>query len=165
MKPWTAALVLAMLPVVKAGYDPNAGVDRSLKTEAENEGDQIRGFETIEEQVRFLADLPESEQIAFLEDTMDDAGQGLAMFEKLANAWLNGDNKTIGEILVNELKTKAPVLYQKLLVQRNVRWSVKIAEILNRSGVQMIAVGAGHLAGPDSLQAQLANRGIRVKSY
>ncbi len=57
----------------KAGYDPNAGVDRLLKAQAEKEGDKIHGFETAEEQVRFFADLPEPEQIAFLEETLGEA--------------------------------------------------------------------------------------------
>ena len=41
----------------------------------------------------------------------------------------------------------------------------KIAEILKGSDVQQIAVGAAHLAGPDSLQVQLAKRGITVERH
>jgi uncharacterized protein YbaP (TraB family) len=37
--------------------------------------------------------------------------------------------------------------------------------MLKGSGVQQIAVGAAHLAGPDSLQVQLAKRGIKVERY
>lgn len=33
------------------------------------------------------------------------------------------------------------------------------------AGVAFIAVGAGHLIGPDSVQAQLAERGIRSERY
>jgi uncharacterized protein YbaP (TraB family) len=165
MRPWTAGLIFAVLPLQKAGYDPNAGVDRILKTQAEKEGDKIFGFETAEEQVRFLADLPETDQIAFLEESLDDAEKGLALLDKLATAWLAGDTETIGHILVDELKTKSPALYDKLVVQRNVRWAGKIAEILKRPGVRQIAVGTAHLAGPDSLQVQLAKRGIKVEPY
>ncbi len=49
-----------------------------------------------EEQVRFFAELPESEQIAFLEETLGDAEKGMAQLEKLARAWIDGDNETIG---------------------------------------------------------------------
>ena len=165
MRPWMAALTFSVLPFVKAGYDPNAGVDHLLKAQAEKEGDKIHGFETAEQQVRFLADLPEPDQIAFLEETIEDAEKGIAQLEKLAKAWMDGDNETIGNMLVNEFKKEAPALYQKLLVQRNIAWSEKIAEILKGSGVQQIAVGAAHLAGPDSLQVQLAKRGIKVERY
>jgi uncharacterized protein len=165
MKPWMAALMFAVLPLQQAGYDPDAGIDRLLKAQAEKEGHKIYGFETAEEQVRFLAELPESEQIAFLEETLGDAEKGMAQFEKLAKAWIDGDNETIGNILVNEFKKEAPAVYEKFLVQRNIAWSEKIAEILKGSGVQQIAVGAAHLVGPDSLQVQLAKRGIKVERY
>ncbi|HWM26471.1 MAG TPA: TraB/GumN family protein [Chthoniobacterales bacterium] len=165
MKPWMAAMMFAILPLQKAGYDPNAGVDRLLKAQAEKEGDKIHGFETAEEQVRFFAEMPEAEQIAFLEETLGDAEEGLAQLEKLAKAWIAGDNETIGSILVNEFKNASPAVYEKLLVKRNIAWSKKIAEILQGSGVQQIAVGAAHLAGPDSLQVQLQKRGIKVERY
>lgn len=165
LKPWMAGLMFAVLPLQKAGYDPNAGIDRLLKAQAEKEGDKIHGFETAEEQVRFFADLPEPEQIAFLEETLGEAEEGLAQLEKLARAWIDGDTATIGNLLVTELKNEAPAVYQKLVVQRNIAWSKKIAEILQGSGVQQIAVGAAHLAGPDSLQVQLAKRGIKVERY
>ena len=89
----------------------------------------------------------------------------MAQLEKLAKAWMDGDNETLGNILVNELKKEAPAIYEKFLVQRNIAWSEKIAGILKGSGVQQIAVGAAHLAGPDSLQVQLAKRGIKVERY
>ncbi len=163
MRPWMAALMFAVIPLQKAGYDPNAGVDRLLKAQAEKEGDKIQGFETAEEQVRFFADLPEPEQIAFLEEILGDAEKGMAQLEKLAKAWLEGDNETLGNILANEFKKEAPAIYEKFLVRRNIAWSEKIAAILKGSGVQQIAVGAAHLAGPDSLQVQLAKRGIKVE--
>jgi uncharacterized protein len=165
IKPWMAAMMFTVLPLQKAGYDQNAGIDRFLKARAEKEGAKIRGFETAEEQVRFFAELPEPEQIAFLEETLGDAEKGMAQLETIARAWIEGDNETIGNILVNEFKKETPALYKKLVVQRNIAWSEKIAEILKGSGVQQIAVGAAHLAGPDSLQAQLAKRGIRVERY
>jgi uncharacterized protein len=165
MKPWMAALMLAVLPLQKSGYDPNAGIDRLLKAQAEKEGDKIFGFETMEQQVRIFADMPESEQIAFLDETLDEVEKGLDLLDKLAKAWIDGDTETIGRILVDDFKKEAPAVYQKLLVQRNIAWSEKIVEILKGSGVQQIAVGAAHLAGPDSLQVQLAKRGIKVERY
>jgi uncharacterized protein YbaP (TraB family) len=165
MKPWMAALMFTVLPLQKAGYDPDAGIDRLLRAQAEKEGDKIYGFETAREQIRFFSELPESDQIAFLEETLGDAEKGMAQLEKLARAWMDGDNETIGNVLVNEFKKEAPAVYEKFLVQRNIAWSETIAGILKRSGVQQIAVGAAHLAGPDSLQVQLAKRGIKVERY
>jgi uncharacterized protein YbaP (TraB family) len=165
MRPWMAALLLGVLPLQKAGYDANAGVDHLVKEQAEKEGDKVNGFETQEQQVRFLADLPEADQIAFLVDTLDDVSQGIGLLDKLATAWLEGDTKTINDVFVNEVKVKAPSIYQKLIVDRNVRWAERIAELQRAPGVRLIAVGAGHLVGPDSVQAQLVKKGIKAQPY
>jgi uncharacterized protein len=165
MQPWLAAVVLSGRPLATAGYDPQAGIDRKLKAQAQAEGDKIRGFETVVAQVRMFADLPQAAQIAFLVEVLDDLEEGLELLDKLAKAWIDGDTETIARIGVDQMKREAPVVYKKLLVDRNVAWSEKIVEILKGSGVQQIAVGAAHLAGPDSLQAQLEKRGIKAERY
>jgi len=48
-------------------------------------------------------------------------------------------------------------------VQRNERWVNAITAMIKGSGVKFIAVGAGHLAGPDSVQNALKRRGVRVE--
>jgi len=165
MQPWMAAVVLAVIPLVKAGYDPKAGIDRVLRAQAVAEGDQIRGFETAEAQVRMFADLPEAVQVAFLVEVLDDVEEGLGLLDKLARAWMDGDTRTIARLGLDELKREAPAVYKKLLVDRNVAWSEQIVEILKGSGVVQIAVGAAHLAGPDSVQVQLEKKGIKVEPY
>jgi uncharacterized protein YbaP (TraB family) len=165
MRPWMAALLLAEMQFVKAGYDPKAGVERTLKVQAVAEGDRIEGFETAEEQLRLLADMPEADQVAFLATTLDDLEKGMDLVEELAKAWINGDTDTIARLTADEIKRETPSVYQKLIVQRNIAWSEKIAAMLKGSGVRQIAVGAAHLVGPDSVQAQLAKRGIKVERY
>ena len=165
MQPWLAAVMLGSMPLIKAGYDPKAGIDRMLRAQAVAESDQIRGFETVETQVRMMADLPEAVQVAFLAEMLDDVEEGLGLLEKIAQAWIDGDTETIATLGVAEMKREAPEAYKKLLVDRNVAWSEKIVEILKGSGVVQIAVGAAHLAGPDSVQVQLEKRGIKVEKY
>ena len=165
MQPWLAAVLLGTMPLVKAGYDPKAGIDRLLRAQAVAEGDQIRGLETAETQVRMMADLPQAVQIAFLAETLDDVEEGLELLDKIAKAWIEGDTETIARLGVAEMKREAPEAYKKLLVDRNIAWSEKIVEMLKGSGVVQIAVGAAHLAGPNSVQAQLEKRGIKVESY
>ena len=165
MRPWVAAVMLTLMQVQKAGYDPKSGVEHFLTAQAEKEGDKVLGLETLEQQMKFFADLPEEEQVAFLEQTLDHASEGVALLDRLAKAWSEGDVDTISDVFVDELKTQAPNLYDKLVVQRNIRWSEQIEEILRGSGVHQIAVGAGHLVGPDSLQLQLEKRGLKVERH
>ncbi len=165
MRPWLAGIILSAAPLLKAGYDPKSGVERVLTAQATAEGDKIRGFETAEEQFGIFASMSEEEQLAFLTDTMDELEKGIEELDKLAKAWIDGDTETIGRLIVEEIKQKAPSVYDKIVVRRNKAWAEKIEQILKGSGVQQIAVGAAHLAGPDSLQAQLAKRGIKVEKY
>lgn len=165
MRPWLAGIILTAMPLLKAGYDPKSGVERVLTKQAMAEGDKIHGFETAEEQFGILAGLSEKEQLDFLSDTMDEIDKGIEELDKLAKAWIDGDVEAIGRFFVDEMKAKAPAVYDKLIVRRNIAWADKIEQILKGSGVQQIAVGAGHLAGPDSLQVQLAKRGIKVEKY
>jgi uncharacterized protein YbaP (TraB family) len=165
MQPWLAAVFLAVGPIMKAGYDPKAGVERMLSAQAKAEGDQVRGFETAEEQLQILAGLSEAEQIAFLTSVFDDLEKGVDLVDKLAKAWIDGDIDTITQLSVDDIRKEAPTVYQKFIVRRNIAWSEKIAGMLKGSGVQLIAVGAAHLVGPDSVQAQLAKRGIKAERY
>ena len=53
-----------------------------------------------------------------------------------------------------------PRLEQVLLIQRNKNWAAWVRDRLTKPGTVFVAVGAGHLAGKGSVQAQLATAGI-----
>lgn len=162
MRPWLAAVTIGTLPFAKAGLDPAAGADRTLRGVAVGEGDAIHGFETVEQQLRFLADFSEAEQIAFLESALDDAAEGPAQLAEISDAWEKGDMKTLDRIIVDEMKDEEPALYRRLIVERNIAWAKRIRALLAGRGTTFVAVGVGHLVGPDSVQAQLAKAGIRA---
>lgn len=163
MKPWLAALTLSVAPLLKAGLDPEAGVDKQLKSQMTSAGKPVHGLETAEQQIQFLADLPSPMQVAFLRDTLRDADKGTAELLSLVDVWKQGDVAAIAKLENDELKTREPALYQTLIVQRNAQWAGKIKDMMKQPGTVFIAVGAAHLAGPDSVQAQLAKLGITVQ--
>src|SRR3954470_1433887 len=144
MRPWMAAVLLSAGPLSKAGYDPKAGVERILVAQASAEGDKIQGLETAEDQFRIFGEMGDAEQVAFLDSTLDDLDKGIELLDKLAKAWIDGDTATIERIGLDEMRTKEPAVYDKLVVQRNKAWAEKIAAMLKGSGVQQIAVGALH---------------------
>ena len=53
-------------------------------------------------------------------------------------------------------------VYEALLVKRNANWADQIETMLEGSGTVFIAVGAAHLAGDDSVQRLLEQRGVEV---
>jgi uncharacterized protein len=163
MRPWLAALTLAVSPLLKAGLDPAHGVDKLLKAQMADAGKPVLGLETAEQQIHFLADMPTSVQLAFLRSTMRDADKGPIELTRLIDAWKNGDVATIAHLEDEDMRQAEPKLYQRLLVQRNKAWATKIATLLQQPGTVFIAVGAAHLAGPDSVQAQLKQLGLPVE--
>lgn len=164
LKPWLAALSLSVAPLVKAGYDPQSGVELALKARAQAAGKRLHGFETLEKQVGMLATLPDDVQLEFLRETLKDFDEAVEMLDSMVEAWAKGDVQALDRIVVEEMKTDAPELYKVLLVDRNTDWANQIQTLLQGSGTAFIAVGAAHLTGDDSVQSILQSRGVAVET-
>lgn len=164
MRPWLAALVLTVTPLVQAGMDPSQGVDKQLKARMVKAGKPVDGLETSEQQIRILAGMPEPLQLDMLRETFHEIEEGPKKLRELIDAWKNGDIQTIAKLESTELQQESPELYKQLIVDRNKAWAQIIAKRLHdpAGGTSIIAVGAGHLAGPDSLQKQLEGMGFTV---
>lgn len=161
-RPWFAALTLSVAPLAKAGYDPASGVELLLKARAEAAGKPVSGFETIDEQIRILAGFPEEAQLEFLRATLEDYENATVELDKLVEAWAAGDVEAIETIGVEPMRESSEELYQALLVRRNTNWANQIQTMLEGAGTAFIAVGAAHLAGDDSVQEILEQRGVEV---
>lgn len=163
LRPWLAGLTLSVGPLVKAGYDPASGVETKLKAAARAAGKPIRTLETLEQQIGFFADLPPAVELAFLLSALDEMDTGPATLDALVAAWSAGDQEALNALMVSEMAVDYPELYQALLVDRNKDWAGQIQTLLAGKGVTVIAVGAAHLVGDDSVQVQLLARGIAVE--
>jgi len=163
MRPWLAGVTLSVAPLLKAGYDPNSGVEAKLKAEAKAAGKPIRTLETAEQQIRFFADMSPAMELTFLRSSLDDATDAPALLDEMVAAWAGGDVAGIDRLMIAEMRADYPALYELLLVRRNADWAQQIDTLLKSKGVTIIAVGAGHLAGDESVQAQLAKRGIKAE--
>jgi uncharacterized protein YbaP (TraB family) len=163
MRPWLAAVSLSMLPVIKAGYDPKSGVEVVLAKEVKAAGKAEKSFETPEQQIRFFADLPAKSEADFLSATLDDVDEGVGKIDKMVTAWAAGDLASLEAEFVSEMKSDYPELYELLITKRNQDWAQQLKAKLAGSGVSFVAVGSGHLVGPDSVQAQLAKLGIKAE--
>lgn len=163
MRPWLAALTLTVAPLIKAGYDPKAGVDQVLEDQAEADGKPIRTFETMEQQMRFFADLPPEVELEVLRQTLGETEDGKAVLDRMADAWARGDVRALEIDVIDEMRAEHPKVYAALFTDRNKVWAERIDRLMDGAGVHFVAVGAGHLLGPDSVQAQLAARGIETE--
>jgi uncharacterized protein YbaP (TraB family) len=164
MRPWLAALTFSLAPITEAGYDPDLGVDTLLGRTARAQNKPIRAFETMEQQFGFFASLPPQIELQLLREALDDLGRGPEVLDQLSAAWASGDTAAFERLFVDELRD-SPELYKVLIDDRNEAWAEAIEARMKGSGVSFVAVGAGHLAGPDSLQAKLARRGITAERH
>lgn len=162
LRPWFAGLTLSVAPLMKAGYDPQSGVELVLKARAEAAGKPISGLETIDKQIGILAGMSEPDQLAFLRSVLEAWEESTVELDRMVETWSSGDIAGFEAVAVEEMQTESPAVYQALLVQRNTDWAGQIQKMLEGSGTAFIAVGAAHLAGDDSVQDILEDRGVAV---
>jgi hypothetical protein len=162
-RPWMAALVISIKHIASQGYTASNGVEKTLSDEMTTAGKPIHGLETIEQQLRYFMTLPPDTERQMLDEAMDDVEADAGKSDAMVTAWMAGDVATLAELIHQDIAANEPDAYQALVVDRNIAWAGHIEQLLKGSGVSFIAVGAGHLAGPDSVQAQLAKRGIAVQ--
>ena len=166
MRPWAAALMLSMQPQMIGGAQVNAGADITVTRAARANAKPVRFFETLEEQARLFADLPEPAEVQYLTDVLKARAAPLRGFtrqEPLEQAWLDGDLAKLGPGMVGQMEAQNSALYQALLKRRNELWAERLVkELAVGPRVQLVNVGALHLLGDDGLPALLKARGYTV---
>lgn len=157
-EPWYPALVLSMLPLIKHGMVPEAGVEAKLalihgsrpKEALENARDQIQLFDT----------LSQGAQLAYLDSVVTNYDTIGPQMEDLVSAWGKGDAEAIGAAMTANFDS--PEVIDALIRKRNKAWADWISQRMARPGTLFLAVGAGHLAGPDSVQHYLSLAGVKT---
>jgi uncharacterized protein YbaP (TraB family) len=159
---WAAALLVNAAATTSLRLSAEQGGEAVLTGLFARSGKPIGGLEAIERQLGLFDSLPEAEQRRLLVQAVRDAGRAARQLDALHDAWSRGDVAQLEAQYLGPVK-QAPILYAALIEARNRRWAAVIDEaLLPGAGPAFIAVGAGHLLGPDSLQMRLAERGWRI---
>jgi uncharacterized protein len=145
------------------GMQVGNGADMVLRHQAELEGKPVEGLETLESQLNMFTSMPAT---AAAPPPRAGTPVGAASMESLSramtdmqSAWKRGDQSLFVGML-GQLKQASPDTYRMLFTERNARWADWIAGRMQTPGTVFVAVGAGHLAGQDSLLVRLAEHGI-----
>lgn len=162
LRPWLASLIVGNAPLLEAGYDPAAGVETRLHERAALAGKPVRGLETMEDQFLYLADLPGETQIDLLRHMIQPPEVMLADLDASVAAWVVGDMAGLERAISLPMRRGSGALYQAIIVRRSVLLADHLQTVLAGSGVAFVALGAGYLAGEDSVQSVLADRGVAV---
>lgn len=143
---------------MKVGY----GADMVLRQAAEMTGKRVEGLETLESQLNMFARMPAPAATSPKAGRRIDDGAmeslSRSMLE-MQTSWNRGEQGVFVRML-DQLRAASPDTYRMLFTERNSRWADWIAARMQTPGTVFVAVGAGHLAGKDSVLVRLAEMGI-----
>lgn len=120
----------------------------------------IKGLETIEDQVAVFDSIPDSTEIANLKNMVLNFEKGKDEFKKLVAVYKTQDVDSI-----YGLTNQSPELMEaenELLVKRNSKW-IPVMKSSMQQGSSFFAVGAAHLGGDIGVIALLRKQGYTVK--
>ncbi|HWU93814.1 MAG TPA: TraB/GumN family protein, partial [Sphingomicrobium sp.] len=162
MKTWLAAIQLLGVQFRTMGLKGSNGPEEVMRQQFLSEHKPIGELETNVEQFSYFDRLPEKAQRSLLEGAIAPQTGMDKDYNGMLASWSKGDVKRIAETFNHDL-ADSPDLKQSLLEQRNANWAKWIEQRMAQPGTIMVAVGAGHLAGPDSVVALLQRDGFSVQ--
>eukprot|EP00752_Nemacystus_decipiens_P018827 g16883.t1 len=155
------SLTITVLELQSLGYT-NAGVDQHFYEKAKADGKTLGYFETVDEQLAFIADLGEGNENEIVLYTLTDIARLPELFGAMKTAWLTGDMDTLFEHMIADMKSQFPDAYNSLFLNRNNAWMPDIEAMLQTGEVEFVLVGAAHMAGADGLLDQLSAKGYKI---
>ncbi|MFN3214443.1 MAG: TraB/GumN family protein [Henriciella sp.] len=163
-EPWMASVNLGVMKLVNDGYDPNSGVETVIEAEGAAAGKSFGYLESISQQADAFDLLSEADQIQMLYESALLLDETPRMLDLLVDEWADGDVAGIGALMADpEGYGFTDDAYERLLVTRNKAWVPVIEEMLEEPGSILIAAGAGHFAGPDSVITMLRDKGYTIE--
>ena len=163
-RPWMAGMTLSITEMMKLGARPDLGVDNFFESKAIMDSKPVRGLETVDFQLGIFADLDKNMQEQMLLNTLSEIASMEEDFPKMVGAWRRGDEKALGAIILESLKT-FPELRKDLLDRRNQRWVKQVSAFIKEEKTFMVVVGAGHMVGKKGLLQLFKRKGLRVERW
>lgn len=158
LQPVIVALAIGHNAMTTAGLIEQNGVEPTLRRAAGQHDLAVGGLETTMQLVGAMADIAPEEQLKMLVATLDNVEQVKTFSQQLVSGWTSGDVPSL-ESDFQSLGRLDPSAAEHLVVARNRRWAEALHQRLEEPADTFVAVGIGHLIGPDSVQQQL--RAIR----
>jgi len=145
------------------GLSVGNGADMVLRRAADDAGKAVEGLETLDSQLAMFARMPARTSAkagpAGTSAPQADMPALSKVMIDMQDAWKRGE-LTIFIRMLDQLRRSSPDLYRTMFTERNSRWADWIAARMQTPGTVFVAVGAGHLAGKDSVLVRLAEMGI-----
>lgn len=160
-KPW-ALVTLLSIPAPSSGDY----LDIILYQRALEQGKQMIGLETVQEQLAPFDSLSDEEQTLLLRATLESLDELPALYEELLSAYVRRDLAALVELNNTHLDASDSELGRRLnkgvIEDRNQRMAQRLLPVL-KEGSAFVAVGALHLPGKDGVLHLLERQGYRIK--
>ncbi|WP_167760087.1 TraB/GumN family protein [Paraburkholderia pallida] len=146
------------------------GIDERLETIARRGMIPLIYLETMEQAMRLFDDMPSDDQEAFLQGVcagLHGQSPGEVSYEALQTAWAAGDVATLERLAMMRFPGESAAHYdfsQYLFVRGTEIFSATMAKdgYFYGKGPILVAVGAGHFFGPQSLLQRLHEAGYTI---
>ena len=163
VRPWYPMVVLTHQRVAQlhGGRLPPA-MDLSIVQLARRTGRAVLPLETPAQQFEMLNALPEADVVSVVAEMVTNAETQNRELQRMLDAYRGGDDAALVELIFepNDV-VQMPEFFNLLFYRRNDAWMQAIKAEIDQGGV-FVAVGLGHLLGPEGLVAQLRSTGYQV---
>lgn len=164
LSPFGIMSVLMQSELQKLGIvDEAVGVDLHFDNRARADGKPRLALEAIAAHFQFIQEINQLDPNLMVLSLLDDLDELSAMWHDLLTAWRGGNLTQLAELGIAPLQADFPRLYEVLLQRRNADWVRQLEQLMQTTEVELVLVGALHMAGQQGLVEQLRELGYVVE--
>ncbi|MEZ5363897.1 MAG: TraB/GumN family protein [Bryobacterales bacterium] len=154
MKPWLAAMTLAIMEYQRQGYNFELGLDRHFLKQAKESGKEVVELESADFQLNMLASFSPELQTKFVVYSIRELDDVTDKVDALMSAWRNGDVAELEELMLDMGQSndrELEPIHKAMFTDRNHAMEQKVAGMIEQGGTYFVVVGAGHLIGDEGV--------------
>lgn len=162
MKAGLLSVTISMAELNRYGVTQD-GVDSVYYQRAKKDGKPVMGLESAEQQVNFIANMGKGHESELIKQTLAEVDELPEMIDQMRDVWRKGSITGLENLMVKPMREDYPDVYIELLAQRNVNWLPYLEAMMQTKEVEMVLVGAAHMAGEHGLHRLLKAHGYRIE--
>lgn len=160
-KPWYSILTLTMKILENGGYNTSLGIENYFIEKAREKDMVLHQLETPLAQIKYLSLLDNAGDL-YLKYSLEGLDYTVESTDTLCLAWKAGDDELLTKYITG-LYDEYPELENindKIIYERNIDMTDKIADYITTGQNYFIIVGTGHLIGDRSIISKLKEKGF-----
>jgi len=160
-RPSMLSIILTMHELKRLNF-AGSGVDKYFAIKAEADKKSLGQLETATAQLDYIASMGLGQEDEFVRYILEDMKTLPQFMLEMKAAWRDGNIAAMQRLGIAEMKIGFPKLYTTLLVERNNNWLPQIKQFITNDEIELVMVGALHLAGEDGILLKLKQAGFDV---